>query len=264
MARVSPEDRWLRHTLERFAALRQSGELSRLRKEGLTILGRKKRFTPEEWFKSFSERASCPEYRAWHTKCEVAGKRFGLAPWMVVCSCLVSRYDPGEQPFVVEAQWPRIRVVTENTNPLFLQWLSYEAHRLGLYVIQRQGSIEATILSITPPDSALPPSQKPPRDSAFIMRVETPPGYPPEAAQKLQKKGSRLAKELLRRLGYLIAIADKLRVSDSQLARGEAYNLIDVIYKTDDLSQDQKKRNIVASRRHKLKKRLIKQYKPDT
>lgn len=273
MVKISPEERWRRHILERLASLRQSGELNRLRKKGLAILGRKKRFTPEGWFKSCNERVSRPEYVDWHDECETVGRRFGLAPWTVVCSCLVSKYDPRKQPFVIEAQWPRIRIVTENTNPLFLQWLSYEAHKLGLYTVGRQGSVETTVLNILPPCGVLPPSLKPPRDNAFVLRIETPPGYPPEAAQKLQKKGERLAKELLRRLGYsipqrlrgstLVAMAAKLRVADNKLAVGEAYNIIDDLYGENDITQDQKRRKLVASRRHKLRKRLIEQYKPD-
>ncbi len=168
MVKISPEERWRRHILERLASLRQSGELNRLRKKGLAILGRKKRFTPEGWFKSCNERVSRPEYVDWHDECETVGRRFGLAPWTVVCSCLVSKYDPRKQPFVVEAQWPKIRVVTENTNPLFLQWLSYEAHKLGLYTVGRQGSVETTVLNILPPCGVLPPSLKPPRDTAGL------------------------------------------------------------------------------------------------
>ena len=82
-----------------------------------------------------------------------------------------------------------------------------------------------------------------------------------------------MAKELLRRLGYsipqrlrgstLVAMAAKLRVADNKLAVGEAYNIIDDLYGENDITQDQKRRKLVASRRHKLRKRLIEQYKPD-
>ncbi len=277
MAKVSPEKRWRKHVIECFVALRQSGELDRLSKKGLTILGRKKRFTAEEWFKGFSKRASSPVYREWHDECEAIGKRFGLAPWTVVCTCLVSRYDPRKQPFVMEAQWPQIRIITENTNSLFLQWLSHEAQRLGLYVVQRQGSVETTFLYLdSPPSSALPPSQRPPRDSAFYLRVETPPGYPPEAAQKLQSEGDRLTKELLGHLGYsipkrlrssrLVPMAEKLRVAGGPVTKREAEALgiaiIDDLYGDDDLTKDRKRLKLIASRRHKLRKRLIKPYEP--
>jgi len=274
MAKTSPEERWQRHILERFTALRQSGELNSLRKKGLTILGRKRRFTGEEWFKSFSGRVSCPGYLEWFDECKAVGERFGLAPWTVVYACLVSGYKPEKELSVMEAQWPQIRVVTENRDPLFLQLLSHEAQRLGLYVVQRQGSVETTLLNLdSPPSSALPASQKPPRDVAFRLRVETPPGYPPEAAQKLQKKGDRLTKELLRRLGYsirqrlrdspLVEMADNLRVADGQLARNEAYDIIDDIYgPAGSMKDDKKRRKLVASRRHKLKERLLKPYKP--
>ncbi len=180
---------------------------------------------------------------------------------------------PLECRLLLKAQWSKVRIVTENTVPLFLHWLSYEAHRLGLYVVQCQGSFETILLSITPPHSPLLLSQKPPRDAVFSLRVEISLGYPPEAAQELQKNGQRLAKELLRHLGYsvpqrlrnspLVVMAEKLRVADGQLASGEAYNIIDDIYEDDDLTQDQKRRKLVSSRRHKLHKRLIKQCEAD-
>jgi len=203
----------------------------------------------------------------WHHKCEAVAQRFGLAFWTVVSVCLISGYRPEKVPFPVEASWPRIRVVTEQMTPLFLEWLSYEAHQLGLYVIQRRGSAEVThIPPNLPPFEALPASQRPPLDCAFFMRVETPPRYPPQAAAKLEKQAKQLEKELFRRLGYsvperlrsspLVAMADKLRVG-KKLKLGEAYQVIDDIY-GDDMTSDQRRRKLVGSRRNKLKKRLVK------
>ncbi len=172
----------------------------------------------------------------------------------------------------MEAQWPRIRVVTESTNSVFLQWLSYEARRLGLYVVQRQGSVEtvALYLDFLPPTPLLAPSQKPPRDSAFYVRLDVPPGYPPEAAIQLQREAGRLAKELLKRLGYsipqrlrsshLTSMANELRVADGQLPSRAIYDIIDDIYKDKDLSKDQQRRKLIISRRHQLHKRLVKPY----
>jgi len=82
-----------------------------------------------------------------------------------------------------------------------------------------------------------------------------------------------LGKELLRRLGYevsqrlrgspLVKMAQKLRIADNKLLRGEAYKIIDDLYGDDDITQDQKRRKQIASRRHKLKRRLIDKYKSD-
>lgn len=271
MGRLPSTELWRRHTLERFIAFKQSGELERLRRKGLAICGRKKRFTGGEWFKSFGRRYSSPEYLEWYHECETVAQRFGLAPWIVYCSCLVSGYKPEEEPFPVEAEWPRIRVVTNQSNPLFLEWLSYEAHRLGLYVIQRVSSVEVTHIPPNfPPSEPLLASERPLRDCAFYMRVESPLGYPPQAAQDLEKQAKRLEKELLRRLGYsvserlrsspLVAIADKLRVGKN-LAPGEAYQVIDDIY-GEDLTNDRERRKLVGSRRNKLQKRLVNRYEP--
>jgi hypothetical protein len=274
MVKVPPEERWRSHILERFVALRHSGELDRLSKKGLTILGRKKRFTGKQWFKSFSKRVSCPSYREWYDECEAVAARFGLAPGTVVCACLVSRYDPKKELSVIEGHWPKIRIITENTNSLFSQWLSYEAQRLGLYVVQRQGSVETTLLNIdSPPFSALSTSQKPPRDNAFYLRIETPPGYPPEAAQKLQKKADQLMKELLRRLGYpvpsrlrtskLIDHADDLQLEKFPLSSRGLYEIVAEKWKKGSVSEDEERRKLMKSRRHKGRQRLIKPYESD-
>lgn len=267
MGRLAPEELWRRHMLERLEAFRQSGELNKLWKEGLAACGRKKRFTVDEWNKSsMRQRYLSTQYMEWYRKCETIGQRFGLTPWTVIGICLISGYQPGKEPFVIEANWPKIRVVTEQTNPLFLAWLSYEAHQLGLYVIQRCGSAEVTLVPPNfPPPEALPAPEQPPRDDAFFTRVETPPVYPPQASANLEKRVKQLEKELFRRLGYsipkrlrtspLVALADKLRVAET-LANGEAYDIVDDIY-GEDLTDDQKRRKLVASRRHKLRKRLV-------
>lgn len=277
MGRSVPEELWRRHTLERFIALKQSGELDRLRRKGLTICGRKKRFTGKEWFKSFHKRYSSSEYREWVNECEAIGQKFGLASWTVVCACLVSGYDPEKEPFPVEVQWPKIRVVTEQSDPLFLHWLSYKAHRLGLYVVQRQGSVETTLVPLNfPPSSPLPVGQRPPPDCTFYMRVEVPPGYPPQAGKKLLKDAKRREKELLRRLGYsvserlrsssLVSMADELKPMEALPKRG-LYELVTELWPDDEGSTvdvDEARRKLVKSRRHKLRKRLVEKYEPDT
>jgi len=100
------------------------------------------------------------------------------------------------------------------------------------------------------------------------MRVETPVGYPPQAEKELHKVANQLGKDILIALGYsipkrlrtsqLVAMADKLRVA-STLKNGEAYGIVDDIY-GEDLTDDRKRRKLVASRRHKLRKRLVKPY----
>jgi len=280
MGKIPPEERWKKHIMERFTALEQSRELKKLRAEGLVILKRKELFTAEEWWQTFSQRAYSPQYRAWHERCKTLGERFGLAPWTVEMACLLKGYRPEEQPHVMEAVWPKVRVVTESTDPLFLTRLAYEAQRLGLYVVQCRGSVETTCLyahsafiaDVEPPP--MPPS-KPPLHSAFKIRVETPIMYPPEAANNLQKEAGQLFKELLRRLGYsfpqrlrnsrLVAMADQLRVADSQLRPGEIYDIIDATYGEEDWSsKDRQRRSTTKVRRHRMKKRLIKPRESET
>jgi hypothetical protein len=275
MGKMAPEELWRRHTLERFEAFRQSGELEKLRKEGLAASGRKKRFTALEWARSpMRERYSSPLYMEWHHKCEAIAQKFGLAPHTVVCACLISGYKPDKAGLVIESEWPRIRLITDITDDQFLARLSYEAQLRGLYVISRQGSVETTRLFLNPipimyMEPPPMPSSMPPQASAFYMRVETPVGYPPEAARKLHKAASQLEKDILTALGYsipkrlrtskLVTMADKLRVANT-LASGEAYDILDDIH-GEDMTDDQKRRKLVASRRHKLRKRIIKPFK---
>lgn len=104
--------------------------------------------------------------------------------------------------------------------------------------------------------------------------METPTGYPPEAASSLHKRASRFGRELRRRLGDptherlrtspLVSLAEELCISDSPLPSGGIYNIIDKVYEVnDDLNLDQPRRKLIKARRHKLRKRFIQPYKPN-
>ncbi|MDP2949455.1 MAG: hypothetical protein Q8P22_07945 [Chloroflexota bacterium] len=276
MGKLSPGERWRRHVMERFVAFERSGELARLRAKGLAVLRRKKLLTGDEWNSTFEDRVRNPEYLRWHEECTVVGKRFGLAPWTVYMACLLEGYRPEEQLHVMEAEWPKVRIVTEVTDPLFLSTLAREAQGLGLYVVSKQGASETTHLFVSSQDASelQPPAVKPPMHAAFKVRVETPLEYPPEAARGLQQEASRLGKELLRRLGYsvptrlrassLVDMADVLKVGEAPLPRSGAYDIVDEVHGEGELGQDQQRWRSVISRRHKLKKRLVEPYAKDT
>ena len=274
MSKISPQERWWKYVMERYAALKLSGEVKKLRTEGLKILKRDKLFTPEEWNKTFTQRASSEEYRVWYEKCRIVGERFGLAQSTVELSCLLKGYKPEEMPFIIESDWPQIRIITEVSDPVFLTRLAYEAQRLGTYVVQRQGSVEVTQLyihSVPIAEMKAPPmpSSMPPINSAFTARVETPIGYPPEGKTQLNKKAVQIEKELLSRLGYsvskrlrnspLVSQADNLKMDQKKLPSGGSYDIIDKVFK-DDLNQDPRRRKLISNRRFKLRKRLIEPY----
>lgn len=275
MGKLAPEELWRRHTLERLEAFKQSGEVKKLRNEGLAACGRKKRFTTYEWAtSSMSQRHLSTQYMEWYRKCETIGRRFGLAIHTVVATCLISGYQAEKELFVVEANWPLIRVVTEQTNHLFLVWLSYEAHQLGLYVIQRCGSSEVSLVPPNfPPLEALPASERPPRDDAFFTRVETPPTYPPQGAANLEKRVKQLEKELFRRLGYpiterlrysrLTLMAGDLRITEARLPKRGLYEIVADTFDEGSESEDERRRKTVKTQRHRLGKRLIKPYESD-
>jgi hypothetical protein len=245
--KLKPLDRWRIQVLERYVAFRQSGELARLRRIAESVLARngitdkKRLLTGEEWWKTCAGRNSLPEYVAWREECRVVGERFGLAPWTIEMACLLKGYRAQDQLHVVEAKWPTVRVVTQESDQAFLARLAYEAQKQGMQLFRRQGSEETLCLYMNPvPITMLEPpplpSTMPPLYSAFTVRVETPIGFPPEAAQELHKTASRAYREILRNLGYrvpqrlrsspLVEDASKLRVGKRHLAKRELYCIV--------------------------------------
>ena len=276
MSKLAPEELWRKHTLERFEAFIQSGALEKLSEEGLAACGRREPFTSLEWARSpMRERYLSSRYMEWYHKCETVARKFGLANWTVVCSCLISDYQPDKGPFPVESKWPQIRVVTESTDSQFLARLAYEAQLRGLYVIAHHGSVETTqlflspipIMNVEPPTM---PSSMPPVGNAFYMRIETPVGYPPQAAKKLHQAAGQLSKDILVALGYstpkrlrisrLVSKADDLRISQNRLPKRGLYEIVADIFDEGSISEDKQRRKTVKTQRHRLRKRLIKPY----
>lgn len=278
MAKLSPVDRWKRHILEQIKALRLSGELKRLRPRGLSSLGRKKMYTFQEWWDDFGRRATSPTYLKWYQECNILAERFELAPWVVSNLRLLKGYKPENDIglMVLEANWPRVRLVIDSTDESFLKRLSYEAQKLGIYVIQRSGSIENPLLNLEPVESddcSNASYKRPGIGDRFFLRVETPVGYPPEAAAQLQREASQLVKELARQMGYnipkrlrtskLVSMTEDLKIRKRRFPRGGSYDIIDRSY-PDDLAEDPKRRKLISSRRYKLRKRLVEPYETDS
>ncbi len=98
--------------------------------------------SPEEWWHSRHERSASVQYREWDKRCETVAKRFGLAKSTVVMACLLEDYQPYRQPHRVEADGPRVTLVTDSQDPQFVVRLAWEAQRRGLHVVQRYGAVE--------------------------------------------------------------------------------------------------------------------------
>lgn len=268
MPKKNPQELSQRLLTERFIALKHSKDLLKVRAKGLAILGRKKMFTLAEWTLSFGKRVSTPGFITWgNIECKALGERFGLASWVVAMTCLVRRYDPMKHPLIsIGAEYPQIRVVTDNADHVFITKLAYEAQKLGLIVICRQASRESVLILPGYIIDVPTPIEKPPLYSAFKMRIELPNGYPHDAARVLQTQATKLQRELLLRLGYVVpkrlrtsslsSIVSELEVKKNRLSSGATYGIIDKLYGDDDLSQDKQRRNVVKVRRHRLKKRL--------
>ncbi len=274
MPKSIPLERWQEHILERITALRLSGKLKSLRRGGLAVLHRRKLFTNEEWWQSFTQRATSPEYLNWCKECEGLADEFGLAVWVVTMMCLLKGYHPERDIgiMVIERDWPRIRVVTDSTNQMFLKSLSREARKLGLITVQKIHGIENTLVYVdvisddNESDSDSPPEPLSPGDT-FNISVQTPVGFPPEAASKLQREASKLGRELARSLGYrvpkrlrtskLVCMSKVLEADKRRLPSGALYDIVDKVYPDGDLSKDQQRRKLIASRRHRVRKRLL-------
>jgi len=59
------------------------------------------------------------------------------------------------------------------------------------------------------------------------------------------------------RTSKLVTMSEVLEVEKGPLPRGKLYDIVDKIYTDGDLSKDQQRRNLTASRRHKVRKRLL-------
>ena len=124
---------------------------------------------------------------------------------MVVWTCLLKNFRA--ENVTVPFRTPSMRVITESTDERFVVWLTFQARILGLYVVQRLGSVEVTQVYINPlPMSAMPlpprPSSLPPLHSAFHIRLDFPVDYPSKATDAMRKKAGLLAKQLLKSVGY--------------------------------------------------------------
>ncbi len=115
---------------------------------------------------------------------------------------------------------------------------------------------------------------------AFRIRVELPPGYPPEAARDLITEACVLERELRKKLGYrvrerlrassLVTMADKLKVEKRHITSREMYPIIDDVYKDEDsddfkevLKEDEVRLKKIKSRRYHLRKRIVGPYKEE-
>ena len=257
-----------------------SEEFSSLRTEGLAILKRKTLLTVSEWW-SFSDKQLSKEYRKWYEKCKLAGEHFGLAPWVVEMACLLKGYNPEKDVHPIGIKWPRVRVVTDITDIQFLNWLAYHAQNLGLYVVKRQGLVETPhVLLFSIPigcvPEPLPPASYPDLAATFQIRVEIPNKYPPKAAAILQAEAGKAAKELMAALGYksyrrlrtsgLIKSAKSLKISTKRLPDRGLYEMVVEQWPDDELASpeiDTKRANLIKSRRHQLRRRLVHPFEKD-
>jgi hypothetical protein len=269
MPKKPPRERWALDVIERVEAFMHSPELSRLREMGQAASGRNTLLRSDEWW-GLDGAPTSNEYREFQREREAVGARFGLASYTTEWASLMEDFDPTrfQNYFALEAKAPQLRVVTDAEDGLFLRWLVYEAWQLGLVVILQRGPTSSTLIPVEPesPTTSLDSSRRPPRSKAFKVVFDPPSEYPPEAAAEMSKKAVRMERCLAGRLGYrvrqrmrsssLTSRASELRVDKQTLDPGEMYDVIDDVYRDEEISEDRKRRNIVKSQRHRVKRRF--------
>ena len=282
MGKKTPQERWAEHIRERVIAFRNSKEFRRLRRSGLSVIGRTRLLGVPQYWQGWSQWLSIPEYMNWREKCRKAGEIFGLAQWTVELMCLLRHYRPDKSSLVAEVNWPKIEVVTGVENTQFQKWLCYWSRMFGLKVIFKKGPIETVLLWLdsaiqppygvpvpTTPPEELPVSNLPPKNIAFVMRVETPTGFPPEARAELQKEAARLERKLLLKLGYtnvhmrlrassLVKKARILKVSIKKLPSRGLYQVAAETSgdETTEVDKDKQLVKTLKTQRHRVKKRF--------
>ena len=243
MPKRSPSKRWRDDVDARYQRFSASAEPTALRREGLRALGGRNLLTAEEWWDAAEGPMRSPAYRAFAHHCEEVGARYGLAQWTVEMACLLEGYSPGQQRHVMEAVWPSLLLVTEDADPVFHRWLLYEASRLGLDVAVRENGRDVKLIEIPfpqRPEIELTEDHRPPAETAFVIQIEMPPTYPPEAAAELQRRAQGAARRLLRQLGYptprrmrksaAAPPASKLRLDKPRLAPRESGEIAEDVF----------------------------------
>ena len=279
--KITAQERWQRDIRQRFKLFSGSGELDRLKRKGLGVIGRSKKMTSEELLAEATKgrRMRSPEYLAFRQECVAVGGRFGLNGAAVEMASLLLRYKPYRLPYIQEAQWPRLLVVTTINDEVFIRWLHHHAWGalavwgkgplLEPVVVKQEGFQRVpVVLPLAPPHAEEPtrPSTLPPVGCAFLVSLDIPLEYPPEAAADLGRASTQYGRELARRMGYdmphrlrgsgLLRNAPKLRLDEEVLGPNEIGKMVDAIYGEADLDGDRKRQNLVKSQRHRAKKLL--------
>jgi hypothetical protein len=174
---------------------------------------------------------------------------------------------------VVESDWAKVRVVTEYDDPVFISYLTHYAAAVGLRVVIRRPSGEEMLVQPAAwlsTEEVLSPAHRPPRNTAFVMRVETPALYPIEVGRELQAEAQRLGRELLRNLRYRVpqrirssswvSKAKELRVGKEPPSHGIEEIVVEVYPEEEEADgtdeADRKRYSVVTSARKRTSERL--------
>jgi hypothetical protein len=280
MSKLTPRQKWDNIISARLMALKISKEFNKLRRSSLVSLGRQRRYGGVDyWRNDFTKRATSPSYQEWLTsECRPVADKYGIDEQVVSMLCLIKRFDPEKdfKPFAIEATRAKVYVVTECRDPQVLEKLVNEAYTgLGVPLIQKTSSGEIRYTKIEPSNQNTPPDIIANRINSiltlFRIRIEFPPGYPPDLASALASYAIAIDRRLRERLGYKVPKrlrtskytrqAVKYKVTKKKLKRGETYDIVDKIYGNEDdlrkdMSSDKNLRLKANVTRYRIKKNL--------
>jgi len=214
------EQRWRDLQLDAYQGFRHSSDCARLKQVGLRLLGRSAQLTAKELFVLVStgdhRKADWLEFIA---QCREVGARYGLAARTVMKGSLVKGYRPeDDKAFDPAAVRARVVIVTDLDADLgspFFRNLLIRAAELGLTVQAKSGRFPpsrggfvmrgGSVCAIPWWDYVeLSDEQRPALSTAFRVRLELPPRFPPELACALARQAVQAQNELARLLGYRV------------------------------------------------------------
>lgn len=261
MSKKTPAERYQSQIDERIALFRASPSFRAFRGRFLRLLGRRRLLTAEEWT---TELERLPR-GMFAEEAKVLGDEFGLNPWTVQHVALLKGYRSALDPYAPQPRTEqRFILVDRRTTEAFRSRVATEARMFGYYVIETGPGGESLRLADQGDfREELLDSDRPPRDDAITIRVETPVMFPPELAAAVHRQAQQDGRELLRRLGYRIPErlrsapsvldASKLRLGD-ELQRREVGDIAEDMF-GEGAATDPKLRSVVTSRRSRVKSR---------
>ncbi len=218
--RRTAERRWLEHHIDAYDKFLGTSEYAQLKRRGLELLGRSTQVKVGQWLSIIrGVDVLSAEWQSFDEECRDVGKRLGLDRDTVQLGCLIDRYRPERFDFPLEASPPTMTLVFDGDTktPFFINVLRHAAD-VGLTVSSKAGRFPpahrgfvaqgSDVIGRYPlwEETEITSDQRPPLATAFKVRLEFPPVFPPELAVEWTRSAVNAQNELARRLGYPVRL----------------------------------------------------------